>query len=195
MYKDVEGLTSHDTTVERTLADGDDNIRADTFKNFAPADEEAIGMLEAFRVLLPIGLSQLALVERLHAVRVLRLADDVALARRAGLVAAHVVPAEEDAVAGDDLAGLEERDVADDDGVHADAARDARADDGDRALVLLRAQHAELALFLPVRERADEDDDGDRDHDCHAFDPLDGRLVWLAPGAEVLEEPQGEGDD
>ena len=97
------------------LPNCDNNIRADTFKNLAPADEEAIGMLEAVRVLLPIAVAQLALVERLHAERILRLADDVALARRARLVAAHVVPAEEDAVAGDDLAGLEERDVADDD--------------------------------------------------------------------------------
>jgi hypothetical protein len=55
-----------------------------------------------------------ALLER-DALFVRELLDRVGLARRAGFVAFDVVAGEEDSVAWDDLAGLEEGDVANDD--------------------------------------------------------------------------------
>ena len=65
---------------------------------------------------------------------VFRLLDDVTLSSSARFVATYVVSSEEHAVTREDLARREQRDVADDDLVHADPPLGATANDGGHSI-------------------------------------------------------------
>lgn len=134
----------HEPTVLRPLADGGDQVAAGTLDNLAAREDEAV------------GLAALARLAPLLALGVRRLADLVRLARRRRFVRAHVVPGDEHAVDGQDLARLELEDVADNDLVDVEEPlAPAAADRLDVAILLLGVEQAELALLLVVVDTSD----------------------------------------
>ena len=76
----------------------------------------------------------------------------VGLSGCARLVAFDVVTGDEDTVAGEDLTGLEEGDIADEQFLDVDNAFNAVTDDLDTSFFLLVVEDAELSLLLPIIE-------------------------------------------
>ncbi len=93
--------------------------------------------------------------------------------------------AEEDAVAGDDLTGLELENITNDDVVDGHEGGPALTDDLDVALLLLCVELLELALLLVVVDGADEVDDDDGDENGDALDPVN--LSGVADGFDAVD--------
>ena len=83
------------------------------------------------------------------------LLDGVGLSSRAGLVAPYVVTGNKDAIAGNDLTGLKESDVANEQVLDVDDALVSGANDLDTTFLLLIVENAELSFLLPIVDGAD----------------------------------------
>lgn len=140
--------THHDTPIEALGTYSDHNVAPIALQNLASADHKTVRM--SARVL------ALA-IPRTQRLLVVDLPDCVTLTCGAALVAPDVVPAEEDSIARNDLAGFQQCDVSDDDFVYINNALVARADNLDATFFLLLVQSLELTLLLPVVDRADKD--------------------------------------
>jgi hypothetical protein len=79
-----------------------------------------------------------------------KLPDRIRFACRTGLIAPYIVTREEYPIAGDNLAGLEEDDIAHDNVVYGDQLFSAIADNLDEAFFSLLVEGLELFLFLPI---------------------------------------------
>lgn len=140
--------------MEAALPNGRNDVCPETLQNLAPTDQERVDLV----------IFWIALLER-------RLAQGIALARRATFVDMNVVALKEDAVDGNDFPRLEEEDIADHDVVDGHEALRSVPDDLDVALFLLplvarnqsqpyiegtrresqlRVELLELSLFLVV---------------------------------------------
>ena len=104
--------THHDTTVETLLTDSDNDVLSITFEDLGARNQEAIRM--GIRGVESMRIDTLApcLVPEGNALVVVDLFDGFGLSCCTGLVAPDVVAGDEDAVAGDDLTGLEEGNIA-----------------------------------------------------------------------------------
>lgn len=192
-------LTQQDPSVERVLSDRDDDVLADTLENLSARDHEtvALGVL-----------ARLECLALFHALLVRELLDRVTFTCSARLVAADVVTAQENTVDGQNLSGLEQADVADNDILDVDDHFRAASNTLYRTVVPLLVELLELAFFLPVVDGTDQDDNGDSDTDGNTLNPVDlggdtpsRRLTTLivednvVRRTQILVETESERDD
>ena len=111
----------------------------------------SMGGIESVRV----GALVPGLFSKGNAIVVGNLLDGVGLSSRAGLVALDVVTGNKDTVAGDNLTGLKESNVANEQVLDVDDALDSGANNLDAAFFLLVVENAELSFLLPIIEGAD----------------------------------------
>lgn len=132
-------LTHHDTTVEALGSYGDYDITAVPFEHFATRYHEAVSVPRFF-----------ALVVYPNAFLIADLPDRVGLAGCTALVTAHIVARQEDAIAGDNFARFNQRDVSYNNVMDVDDAFGSIANNLDPTFLFLLVQSLELSLLLPV---------------------------------------------
>jgi len=157
MGKHVTEHTHHDTTVETLLTDGNDDVLAITFEDLGTRNHKAVGVGVGGVECMDVGTLALGLFPEHDAVVVADLLDGVRLSGRPGFVALDVVAGNEDAVAQNDLARLEEGDITDEEFLYVDDALDTGPDDLDATLLLLVVEDTDLPLLLPIIKRTNHD--------------------------------------
>jgi hypothetical protein len=109
--------THHDSSIEILLSDGDHNIPANTFKHFAAADDEAIGMEtfnpSAFSGSLDGARSPKEPCFGAEGTGRRIVLDSIRLASGTGFVALDIVSTQKNSIAGHDFARFKLRNVAD----------------------------------------------------------------------------------
>ena len=110
-----------------------------------------VGGIKAVR----IGALVFGLFSKGNAIVEDNLLDGVGLSRRAGLVAPHVVTGNKDTIAGDDLTGLKEGNIANEQVLDVDDALDSGPNNFDTTFFLLIVKNAELSFLLPIIEGTD----------------------------------------
>ena len=142
--------THHDATVETPLINSGDDVLAVTVKNLGARNHETIGVnVESVSV----GTLALGPFPELEAFVIADLPNGIGLSSGARFVTLDVVAGNEDTVAGDDLARLEEGDIADEQLIDVDGVLDTRADDFDTTLLLV-IEDAGLPSLVPIIEGA-----------------------------------------
>jgi len=143
--------THHDTAVETLPTDSDDDILAVTAENLGTRNHETIGVSVGNVESVGAGALAPGLFPKPKQFVVADLPNDIGLSGGSGFVTLDVVAGNEDTVTGDDIARLEEGDIADEQLLGVDDMLDTRADDFDTTLLLV-IEGAELPFLMPIVE-------------------------------------------
>ena len=144
--KVIKGRTYHDTTIKTLCPNGDD-VGTDPFNDLTPAYYKAVRMTKQFQ---PKRITSAVVTNRTVRIKlreapipecntflVRKLLDRIRLACRAGLIAPYIVTREEYSIAGNNVAGLEQHDIAHDNVVYVDQLFSAITEGLDEALFSL----------------------------------------------------------